>query len=208
VHLYDALAWTIDEPELFRDFLIHADGQVLANVTRVPERSDEDGLMPYPNPHARYGTRRYEVSAATPDGRPCFTVAWTQHEMKVEPAFVTAPDGTPIGTVGVDTGGLKQTMKFLAGRVGAGYALRDARGEALAVLFTPPMDEPEEEGAVVSPDEEEIGRFSTVASPYGDRRRRYGMRLHRPSPEPLRTLLLASLIGIELMIPVISRPGA
>ncbi|XVQ14253.1 hypothetical protein ACQP1W_17425 [Spirillospora sp. CA-255316] len=208
MHLYDALAWTIDEPELFRDFLIHADGRVLANVTRVPERSDDDGLMPYPNPHARYGTGRVEVSAATPEGRPCFTIGWTQREMKVEPAFVAAPDGTLIGTVEVSVGGLNRLIKLLAGSGGAGYALRDAQGEVLAAFFLPAGNDPGEEGTVMIAEGEEIGRFSIGDSPYGDRRRRYVMRLHRPSPEPLRTLMLASLIGIELMVPVISRPGA
>ncbi|MEW2359623.1 hypothetical protein [Spirillospora sp. NPDC029432] len=210
MHLDDALAWTIDEPQLFRDFLVHADGRPLADVTRLPDPEADDGLMPYPDPHARYGTDRFRVSAATPDGRPRFIVDWTSDPMKPRPAFVTAPDGAPIGELAVSVGGFGGAFKFLTGRGGAGYVLRDARGEVLAGLHTPPMNDPDAEGGVEIAGEnagEEIGRFSVGLSPYGDRRRRYTMRLHRPVPEPLRTLLLASLIGMELMVPVIALPG-
>jgi hypothetical protein len=47
----------------------------------------------------------------------------------------------------------------------------------------------------------EIARYNVERSPYSDRRRRYTIRLGNLAPEPLRTLLVASLIGVELMAP-------
>jgi hypothetical protein len=201
-HLYEALTWTIDEPERPREYVVHADGELLANVTRVRIARPDDAAMPYANPHAQYDERRIVVCAADPTGTPYFYVDRSNESMTgPRPAFVVAPDGRLLGSVAVRTGGVKGIFKLLRGQTGGGYALLDANGQSLATMVSPPMSAPTRPGTVTDPAGAEIARYVIQRSPYSDRRRRYIMRLRNIAQEPLRTVLLASLIGVELMIP-------
>jgi hypothetical protein len=201
-HLYEALAWTIDEPERPREYVVHANGELLANITRVKTRRPDDAAMPYANPHAQYDESRIVVCATDPAGTPYFYVDRVNDPMTApQPALVVAPDGKPLGSVAVHTGGVKGIFKLLFGRVESGYALMDAQGQNLAIMVSPPLTAPTQEGTVTDSRGEEIARYNVERSPYSDRRRRYTMRLRNIAPEPLRTVLFASLIGVELMAP-------
>lgn len=199
--LYEALTWTIDEPRRPREYVVHDNGEVLANVTRVPVRRQDDSAMPYANPHAQYDETRTVVCFAAPDQTPYFFVDRTNDPMRPQPAYVVAPNGGLIGSVAVMTGGLKGVVKLMSGKSGGRYALLDAQGGETAFVTGPGMRNPSEEGTITDPGGNRIGSYLTGHSPYDDRRRRYTVRVFAPLAEPQRTLVLASLIGIELMIP-------
>lgn len=199
--LHEALAWTIDEPERPREYVVHSNGELLANVTRVKIARPDDAAMPYANPHAQYDERRIVVCAVDPAGTPYFYVDHSKSTTGPQPAFVVAPDGKLVGSVVVSTVGVKGIFKLFSGRASAGRALLDANGGTLAVMTSPPMNAPTQDGTVTDPAGAEIARYTTERSPYSDRRRRYTMRLRNVAPEPLRTVLFASLIGVELMTP-------
>jgi hypothetical protein len=201
-HLYEATIWTIDEPERPREYVVHANGELLANVTRVKIASPDDAAMPYANPHAQYDERRTVVCAADPAGTPYFFVDRNNVSMTgPQPAFVVAPDGKLLGSVVVRSGGVKGIFKLLSGQGGGGHALLDGNGQTLATMVSPPMSGPTRDGTVADPAGAEIGRYTIERSPYSDRRRRYTMRVRNIAAEPLRTMLVASLIGVELMAP-------
>jgi hypothetical protein len=199
--LCDALTWTIDEPERPREYVIHANGELLANVTRVKISRPDDSAMPYANPHAQYDESRILVCAIDPAGAPYFYVDRINNPQAPQPAFVVAPDGRPLGSVTIRTGGVKGIFKLFTGQADSGYALIDAHGQNLAIMVNPPMTAPTQAGIVTDPAGSEIAHYNVERSPYSDRRRRYTMRLHDVAQEPLRTLLFASLIGVELMTP-------
>lgn len=204
-HLYEATAWTIDEPAQSREYVLHSNGEQLALFDRIAIRRPEDAAMPYANPHAERDGSRIVVCAMAPDGTKFFYVDWSQSEVAPQPAYVVAPDNSLIGAVSVSTGGggLKGTLKLISGRIGTQYVINDAYGRSLATMAFPPRQDPGQEGTVTDASGEEIARFGVERSPYSDRRRRSTMRLHRALPEPLRTLMFASLVGVELMIPSI-----
>ena len=115
-HLYQALTWTIDEPSRPREYVIHDDGQVLANVSRVAVQRPEDTAMPYANPHTHHDDSRIVLCVAAPDGAPYFYVDRTHNPTHPQPAFVVAPNGGLIGSVAVDTGGVKGVFGLVSGR--------------------------------------------------------------------------------------------
>ncbi|MFC5753827.1 hypothetical protein [Actinomadura rugatobispora] len=195
----ELMAWTVDEPQLRRDYVIHDRGVVFARVERVP--APDDGLMFYPNPHARYDETRVVVGASDSEGRPWFSVDRTNDPMRPQPALVVGGDGAQLGAIAVHVGGVKGTLGLSGGESSGGYAVRDAQGEEVAFLLMPGVDAALQEGTVVDASGDVIGRFSVGVSVYEERRRRYGVRLEHAVPEPLQTLLVASLIGVELMIP-------
>src|SRR5919198_1336833 len=116
VHLYQALTWTIDEPERSREYVIHAGGELLANVTRVAISRPDDAAMPYANPHAQHDENRIVVRAAGPDGTPYFYVDRTSNTTYPQPAFVVAPNGALIGSVAARTGGMKGVLALFSGQ--------------------------------------------------------------------------------------------
>lgn len=201
-HLYEALTWTIDEPQRPREYVIHDDGELLANVSRVAMRRPDDAAMPYANPHVQYDENRTVVCVAGPDRTPYFYVDRTNDLMRPQPAYVVAPNGGLIGSVTVATGGVKGAFKLLSGKRGSRFLLADAQGNQSAFLTSPGMQNPHEEGTITDAAGQQIGAYKIAHSPYNDRRRRYIARIHAPLPEPQRTLVLASLIGVELMTPV------
>jgi hypothetical protein len=201
-HLYQALTWTIDEPERPREYVIHDNGQLLANVSRVAVRRPDDAAMPYANPHTHYDETRIVLCVAGPDRTPYFYLDRTNDPMRPQPSFVVAPNGGLIGSVVVETDGIKGAFQLLSGRRGSGYALRDARNEPVASILFPPRSSPGEEGTITDRNDTELARHTIDHSPYNAGRRRRIVRLHHPLAEPLRTLVLASMIGVELMIPV------
>ena len=89
----------------------------------------------------------------------------------------------------------------MSGKRGGRYALLDAQGGETAFVTGPGMRNPDEEGTITDPGGNRIGSYLTGHSPYNERRRRYTVRVFAPLAEPQRTLVLASLIGVELMIP-------
>jgi hypothetical protein len=202
-HLYEALSWTIDEPGRPREYVIHWGGEVLANVTRVAIPRPDDAAMPYGNPHAAYDETRTVVCVAGPDRTPYFYVDRTNDPMRPRPAFVVAPNGGLIGSVAVSTGGVKGAFKLLSGRRGARFALLDATGVLVATMTGAARANPGEEATITDPNGATIARYSTGLSATGHARRRHTMRLDRPLPEPGHTLVLASLIGVELMTPAL-----
>jgi hypothetical protein len=202
-HLYGALTWTLDEPGRPREYVIHDGGEVLANATRVALARPDDAAMPYANPHAGYDETRIVVCVAGPDRAPYFYVDRTNDPMHPRPAFVVAPNGGLIGSVAVSTGGVKGAFKLLSGQRGGRYALLDATARPIATVTGAGMRDPGAEGTITDPNGATIAWYSTALSPGGRGRRRHTMRLERPLPEPLHTLVLASLIGVELMTPVL-----
>jgi hypothetical protein len=205
-HLYDARTWTIDEPNRPREYVISANDEVLANVTRVPMRRPDDAAMPYANPHAQYDETRTVVCAASPDGAtPFFYVDRTNDSVTgPAPALVVAPDGSRIGAIAVNHVGLRGIFKLMSGQGGGrggGFALLDASGRPLATVLSPGPSNPAGEGTITDSGGTEIARYSTELSPYAARRRRHTVRVHQPLAEPLHTLVLASLLGVELMTP-------
>ncbi len=200
-HLYQALTWTIDEPSRPREYVIHDDGQVLANVSRVAVQRPEDAAMPYANPHTHHDDSRIVLCVAAPDGAPYFYVDRTHNPTHPQPAFVVAPNGGLIGSVAVDTGGVKGVFGLVSGRRGARYALRAANNEPVAFLAFPPPANPSDEGTVTARDGSEIARHTVAHSPHHQGRRRRTVRLQGHPAEPAHTLVLASMIGVEMMVP-------
>lgn len=198
--LYESPSWIMDEPQRPREFVIHEDGEVLANITRVPLQRQDDPALPYANPHAYYDENRIVLCAAGPDGMPYFYVDRVRDPMRPRPSMVLAPDGSSVGSIAVKTG-ITSVAKLLVGRKGSGYALMDGYGRQVALLSHPPRSAPEQDGVIEDAQGAEVARFRTELSPHHDRRRRYRMRLHHAPAEPVRTLVLAALIGVELMIP-------
>lgn len=186
-HLSEALTWTIDQPGRIRNYVFHHDGHVLGNATRIlTERPDDLGL-PYPDPHVLYDESRVVVRLADAAGAPCCLVDRTSATMSVPPAFILAPNGSD-----------------LIGRVymkGESYRLLDANGDTVANLGSAAAWGAEAEVPVAGRGGAEIARYRTEKAANGEARRRHTVRLARPLPEPDHTLLLASLIGVELHIP-------
>ncbi|TDD80510.1 hypothetical protein E1293_20575 [Actinomadura darangshiensis] len=200
--LYEALAWTMDEPGPSRSYVFRDGDEVLANAARVPvQRQDQGSSVPYADPHAQYDETRVVVCVAAPDGSPYFYVDRTNDPMRPQPAFVVAAAGGLIGSIAVATGGVKGVFSLMSGKSGGRYTLLDAQQRPLATLTGPGLRDPKAEGAVTDASGTEIARVATDVSPYNDRRRRRSMRVHQPLPEPLHTLVLASLVGVELMTP-------
>lgn len=199
-HLYQTLAWTIDQPERTRGYVIHDNDELLANVTRVPLQHSGGRPMPYADPHAGYDESRAVLCAADTDGTPYFYVDHRNNPMRPQPAFVVAANGGLIGSIAVQVS-LKGTFKLLTGKSGGNYALRDAQGNEHAMLTGTGMRNRQGSGVITGADGAEIGCFTTDLSPYLGHGRRYMARVHHPLPEPARTLVFASLIGMELMIP-------
>ncbi len=142
------------------------------------------------------------MCVADPAGTPFFYVDRVNNPATApQPAYVVAPDAKPLGSVTVRTGGVKGVFKLLSGRTGSSHVLMDAHGQDLATMVSPPMTDPTQAGIISDSAGAEIARYNVERSPYSDRRRRYTMRLDNLAPEPLRTLLIASLIGTELMVP-------
>ncbi|MFI0450874.1 hypothetical protein [Actinomadura sp. 6N118] len=201
-HLYEALSWTIDEPERPLEFVIHNDGEVLANVTRVAVRRPDDTGLPYADPHAQNDLSRTLLCVMDPHATPYFYVEhFSSMSGGYSPAVVVAPDGGRIGVVAVKSGGLKGAFELLTHRHRPKFSLRDAEGREVVLMVGPPMDNPFAEGELRGPKGSEIGRFATRRSPHNERRRQHTMRVHQALPEPARTLVLASLLGMEIVIP-------
>lgn len=199
--LYEALTWTIDEPGPPRTYVFHDGDELLANGARVPVRRPDDAAMPYANPHAQYDESRVVIRVAAPDGSPYFHVDRTNDPMRPRPAYVVAANGELIGSIAVATGGLKGVFSLMSGKSGGRFSLLDAQSRQLATFTGPGLRNPDAEGILNDASGTEIARVTTGHSPYNDRRRRRTVRLHGPLPEPLHTLVLAMVIGVELMTP-------
>lgn len=200
-HLYEAMRWTVDEPGQPREYVVHDGGEILANVRRVAVARPGDAAMPYANPHAAYDETRIVVCAAGPDGTPYFYVDRTPHANGSAPALVVAPNGAFIGSVCVGKVGLGGVFKLLSGQGGSGFDLRDASGTILATMTSPTRSN--HGGTVTDPHGTPVAWRSVAVSPHVRRRRQHTMRIDRRHPEPLHTLLLAALIGVELMTPLL-----
>lgn len=200
-YLYDVRTWTIDEPGP-RSYVIHDDGEVLANVARVPIRRLGDAMMPYTNPHENYDESRVVVCATAPDGTRYFYVDRVRVMAGPAPALVVAANGVDrVGTVAVRTGGLGNLFELLTGGSGGGFGLYDARGTVMAGLAGPGLRNRGAPGTITDPSDRPIGGYRTTISPYSPRRRTYTVELTQHPPEPAHTLILASLIAVELMTP-------
>ena len=201
-YLYDARTWIVDEPGPPRSYVIHDGEDVLANVARVPIQRPTDGLMPYANPHAGYDETRVVVCAAAPDGDRYFYVDHMRNQMGPSPALVVAGNGTDrVGTVAVHTGGLGSVFKLMAGKRGGSYTLCDARGALMGNLVGPGPRNRGAQGTITAPAGAPIATYRTEISPHNPRRRRHTVQLVQSTPEPAHTLVLAALIGVELMTP-------
>ncbi|TMQ84425.1 hypothetical protein ETD83_40840 [Actinomadura soli] len=200
-HLYEALTWTIDEPRRPREYVFHDGGELLANATRVQVRRPDEAAVPYANPHAQHDESHIVLCVAGPDQTPYFYIDRTNDPMRPQPAHVVAPNGGRIGAIAVSTGGVKGVFKLMSGQQGGRFALLDGYGNQTALLTGPGLRNPHEEGTITDPGGTQIAAFQTAHSSYGERRRSYTVRLFHPLPEPQRTLVLAALIGVELMTP-------
>ncbi|NKZ02449.1 hypothetical protein [Actinomadura latina] len=199
--LYETLTWTIDEPGQQRTYVFHDRDEPLANGTRVPVRRPDDAAMPYANPHVQYDESRVVICVAAPDGGPYFYVDRTNDPMRPQPAYVVAANGALIGSIAAATGGVKGVFSLMSGKSGGRFSLLDAQSRPLATFTGPGLRNPNAEGVLVDPSGKEVARVATDRSPYNDRRRRRTVRVHGPLPEPLHTLVLALVIGVELMVP-------
>ncbi|MEU8345951.1 hypothetical protein SAMN05443665_102172 [Actinomadura meyerae] len=186
--LREALTWTIDQPGRVRSYVYHDAGEVLGHATRVPAQPADDLGLPYPDPHVLYDESRVVVCLADAAGTPYCYIDRTAAEMSVPPAQIVAPDGNRIGYVQV-----KGTR---------GYILHDAAGAVVAMLGGGFDHDRAEEKPITTQDGAELGGYLVAEAPSGENRRRYTVRLHRPLPEPARTLMLASMVGMELHVPV------
>ncbi|KAB2347822.1 hypothetical protein [Actinomadura rudentiformis] len=198
-HLYEALTWTIDEPDRPLEFVFHNDGEVLAKATRVAPPRQGDAAMPYANPHGQADDSRLMLCVAGADGTPYFYVDHTRDPMVTSPSFVVSPDGGLIGSVAVKRGGLKEAFTLFRGRGEVRMVIQDADRQPVAMMTTP-LDPTVDGRLTDARGGAELGRYRERALDGGRRRRRV-MRLNQALPEPARTLVLGSLIGVELMVP-------
>ncbi|GAA2615574.1 hypothetical protein SMC26_25030 [Actinomadura fulvescens] len=202
-HLYEALTWTIDEPDRPLEFVFHNDGEVLAKAAPVAPRPNDSAGLPYANPHAAQpDSPRTLLCVAGPDGAPYFYVEHWRSTASYNDPSVVAANGQRLGSiVAKSEGGLKGMFRLRSGRQQFRYLLRDEGGATIVVMRPPPMEQPFGEGTLTGAEGDEIGRFRTDRSPHGDRRRRHSISLTRPLAEPARTLTLASMLGLEIVIP-------
>ncbi|MFC9973777.1 hypothetical protein ACFVH6_23055 [Spirillospora sp. NPDC127200] len=177
-------------------------GDLLARATQVSGPRPKGGALTWFTGAKLVGELTLQVTA--PDGAPLFAL----HRLTgpERPIVLTAPDGTEIGRRLLDPQASAQSMLEGWGKVGnhrfqefedlldpqGGRLCRiaweevrtgNATREARHCLF---LDRQGDELARVDRDE---------ATFYKDR---YKLTLHRPLPEPLRTLVIASPLAIDL----------
>jgi hypothetical protein len=81
-----------------------------SGVHRVKISRPDDAAMPYANPHALYDESRVVVCVADPAGTPYFYVDRVNNPATApQPAYVVAPDGKPLGSVTIRTGGVSSS---------------------------------------------------------------------------------------------------
>ncbi|WP_242909093.1 hypothetical protein [Actinomadura terrae] len=198
--LYEALTWTVDEPAEPHHYVFHSNGELIANGTRLPTRRPEDAGVPYANPHAGFDDGRVLICVAAPDGAPYFYLDRTISSTSRQPVHVVAPNGAPIGSINVEIGGISGMFSVLSGKRGSVFVLSDANRHRMATYTSPSMRKPRAGGTLADSSGAEIAHLAVDRSPNAPRRRCKTMHLRHPLPEPLRTLVIATPIAVEMMI--------
>ncbi|MBO2454299.1 hypothetical protein J4573_44940 [Actinomadura barringtoniae] len=216
--LWNAPAWVLEEPEQRREYVIlDQAGQVLANVPRVPLQPQGGqgggggggGGLPYANPHAQHDESRVVVRVADPSGTTLFFVdrIGTPADGTPDHVLVVAGDGqTMIGSLALATAGARSAFRIVRGGGfgGTGYAMRDAQGQEVgrATRQPTPPGTPELHFSLADGQGTEVGRLHATQSAYGERRRRWELQWGNWPQDPLRMLVMASPIAIELLTPI------
>jgi len=214
--LWSAPAWVLEEPEQRREYVIlDQAGQVLANVPRVPLQPPNQGGggLPYADPHAQRDESRVVVRVADPGGATLFFVdrIGTPADGTPDHVLVVAGDGqTMIGSLALATQSARSAFRIVRGGGfgGTAYAIRDAQGQEIgrATRQPAPPGTPELHLTVTDGQGAEVGRLNATQSAYGERRRRWELQWANWPQDPLRMLVMASPIAIELLMPIDLRP--
>jgi catechol 2,3-dioxygenase-like lactoylglutathione lyase family enzyme len=203
-NLYEASAWTLDEVAHGREYVFHAGGELLAKASAIPTRRQEDVGMPYANPHAQFDDSRTVLSVTGPDGTPYFFVDRSYGQMGPQPAFIVAPNGTQIGALVVQKPSLKGAFKLARGSADhqSRFSLIDAGGAPHVTLTAPQWRQGDADFVFTDQNGNEIARCHVrQQQTEGQIRGLYEMRIHQALPEPSRSLVLGSLLGLALAVP-------
>jgi len=207
-HLFESLTWTLDQHAPgSTDFVIYGDGGArLASTTRVPtRRPNDDPSVPYANPHAQFEPDRMVLCVAAPDGSPHFYMDYTDRHGAPMQVFVVAPDGTPIGSVGLNVNRGQGRLRIFKKEITSTYELRDPHGQILATMSVSVSGlgraalPAEQEQRIINTGGTEVARAEAGTKPNAQGNRPVIVRFSGLPPQPLPHLTLATFVGPTMM---------
>ncbi|WP_329519272.1 hypothetical protein [Spirillospora sp. NBC_01491] len=206
--LYDAPIWTMDEPAGHRAYVITGpQGELLARAVRVPTGRPEPrggGALPYADPHAAVDESRVLVRVEGPDETPLFFVDRAGNPMTelTRPA-VLAPDGSRIGHMATRPVGAKSLFKAFSsgGRTTTERVVHDGYDQVVCTV-TGGAGAQGQDCTVTDAQGTEVALIEIRRSATSQKRRSLTLKQrYAQLPEPLRTLVIAAPLALELSTP-------